>query len=137
MSSKDHPVHKVAKKTGQLHRSLDTVLRKLGQSPRQTRDWRSLVNSVLRLERLATAELAAYKNTGSVSRSGMTQMQGNMRTIDDESMLLMYELKVSRAPQQVARSEEACRGSEQAAGEGVGQRSDAHEGEHQSKARDP
>ena len=99
MSSKNHPVHRVAKKTGQLHRSLDTVLRKLGQSPRQpSKDWRGLVDSVLRLERLATAELPACKNTGSVSRSGVTRMQGDLRTIDDQSMLLMYRLEVSRVP---------------------------------------
>ncbi len=78
MSSRNHPVHSVAKKAGQFHRSLDTVLRKLGQSPRKpSKDWRRLVSSVLRLERLATAELAACKSTGSVSRSGVTRMQGD------------------------------------------------------------
>ncbi len=102
MFSKNHPVDRVAKKAGQLQRSLDTVLRKLGQSPRQpSKDWRGLVSSVLHLERLATAELAVYKSTGSVSRSGTTRMQADLGTIDRQSMLLMYQLEGSPSPQPI------------------------------------
>ncbi len=85
MSREKHPIHLVAEKAGQLNKVMLAIMKE----ERPSHDARRLISvfrqdlakAASQLNRLASRELAVYKNTGSVSWSSLYVMQESCRTL--------------------------------------------------------
>ena len=85
MSREKHPIHLVAKKDGQLNKVMMSVMKE----ERPSHDARRLISlfrqdlakAASQLNRLASRDLAVYRNTGSVSGSSLYVMQESFRTL--------------------------------------------------------
>ena len=85
MAREKHPIHLVAKKAGQLNKVMLAIMKEERPSHDARRStsflWRDLAKATSQLNRLASRELAVYRNTGSVSWSSLYVMQESFRTL--------------------------------------------------------
>ena len=87
MYKEKHPIHLVAKKSGQLNKVMLAIMKEerpshgaLGLISVFRQD---LAKAVSQVNSLASRELAVYRNTGSVSWSSLYVMQESFRTLRD------------------------------------------------------
>ena len=87
MYKEKHPIHLVAKKTGQLNKVMLAIMKEERPSHGArglTSVFRQdLAKAASQLNRLASRELAVYRNTDSVSWSSLDMMRRSFRTIRD------------------------------------------------------
>ena len=108
MYKEKHPIHLVAKKAGQLNKVMLSVMKE----ERPSHDARRLISvfrqdlakAVSKLNRLASRELAVYRNTDSVSWSSLDMMRRSFRTIRDYfEGLKGVQLMASGKPSKLSR----------------------------------
>jgi hypothetical protein len=111
MPREKHPIHLVAKKAGQLNKVMLAIMKE----ERPSHDARRLISvfrqdlakAVSQLNRLASRELAVYRNTNSVSWSSLYVMQESFRTLGNSFERLQGpEFMQGGKPPKMSRSQE-------------------------------
>ena len=105
MFREKHPIHAVSKKAGQLNRALKAMEK--SATGRRPTSQGEMVRVASRLDRLASREMAVYKNTGSVSHSSLMMMMDAYLTLRGELQELkgLQMIRSGKAPKMIQGQE--------------------------------